>query len=237
MNGFLSTLENVLANSALRTGWGAVPFNGPEAPSFSSAQFENSDDVVHVDPAHPLIPLGHESASAADGSARAELEDWGHDLECAGVPSQNDSGPHDGPADAKLLDCTRDILAFTADNREKIGSGWARLREVLVSLWAVEADGRPLHEDLGTRVGVLDRGDEVFGAENAAIANLAFDFGIPAVREDAVPGEIDDRITSVDFFLPSPRLSGIAGDDLVGPHFAVAPHGVGVPGEDYWLVA
>ena len=57
MYGFLSTLEKVLANSELRTGLGAVPFNGPGCPVVFDAQPEDPHDVVDVDPAHPLIAL------------------------------------------------------------------------------------------------------------------------------------------------------------------------------------
>ena len=89
--GEFGVADRVGRRPVQRSG-GIVVFDG---------QPEDSDDVVDVDPAHPLIALGHESAAAADRSARAELEDRGHDLERAGLRGQHDPGPDDGPADAE----------------------------------------------------------------------------------------------------------------------------------------
>ena len=182
MYGFLSTLENVLANSALRTGLGAVPFNGPAAPVVFDAQSKDPHDVVDVDPAHPLIALGHEPPPLPMGAPGPSLK-IGVMILSAPAPGASTmpvrTTARRTPSD---LDRARHVLAFPADDREKIVAGRARLGELFIALRAVEADRGPLNEDLGTGRGILDRGDQVLRAMDPAIADLALDLGVSSAR-------------------------------------------------------
>ena len=176
----MSTLENVLANSEFRTGLGAVPFNGPVAPSFSTlsrkipAMSSMWIQLIHWSPlatAPPPLPMG------APGT---ELEDRCHDFErtapgASTMPVRTTA--RRTPSDSIER---RHILALAANDREKIVAGRARLGELFVPMRAVEADRGTLHVDLGTRRAFLIAVDQLFGAVDAAVADLALDLGIPA---------------------------------------------------------
>ncbi len=102
---------------------------------------------------------------------------------------------------------------------------------------AVIADRGPLHEDLGTVRGILDRGDQVLRAVDTAITDLAFDLGTPALGKDAVAGQVNDHIAAVNFFLPSTRDGGIARDHLIRPHLGISPDDIGVSGQYHRMMA
>ena len=158
-------------------------------------------------------------------------------LQGARARRQDDPGPDDRPPDAQRLDRARDLLALPADDRQEIVARRARLVELFVALRTVVADRRALDEDLGTRSGLLDRGDQLLGAVDPAVANLALDLRVPAVGEDVVAGQVDDRVAAVDLLLPAARRRRIARDDLVRPHRAVAADLVGIPRQDDRLMA
>ena len=46
-----------------------MPLIGPLASGVLEGQLEEADDVVDVDPAHPLLTLGDRASAAADGRA------------------------------------------------------------------------------------------------------------------------------------------------------------------------
>ena len=84
--------------------------------SIREGQQEDPDDVIDMDPAHPLQAPGHRSATAADRCARAHLEDRSHDGKGPFGRSQNDPDADDGPPDTQLGDRFGGLLPLAADD-------------------------------------------------------------------------------------------------------------------------
>ncbi len=192
-------------------------------------QTNDPDDVVDVDPAHPLTALGEKPPPAANRHAGAQLEDRCHDLQGTRARCEHDPRPDDRPPHTGCLDLFRHVLALPANDRQEITARWARLVELFVAARTVETDRRTLHVNLGTRSCLLDRGDDLLRAVDPAVAELALDLRVPSVGEDVVTGQVDDRITAVDLLLPWAGFRRVASDDLIGPHRGIAADVVSIP--------
>ncbi len=178
-------------------------------------------------------------AAAADRrrAAGEPLEDRRHDAQRPGPFGQHDPGPDDRDADPLRLGGVRRLLPLAADDRHEVGARGALLGQLLVAVRAVVADGRPLDED---RRGLLRLGDgrhEVLGRVDAAVADRPLHGGIPAVGEDVVPGQVDDRVAALEADLPAAGLRRVARDDLEEAHRVLAADGVGAARQDDRLVA
>src|SRR6185369_11979722 len=85
-------------------------------------------------------------------------------------------------------------LPADADFSQEVVAGGRALVELFVAPGTVVADGGSADQCFGSGCGRCQAGDEVFGADDAAIANaLLFLLG-PAARGDGLAGEVENRV-------------------------------------------
>ena len=127
---------------------------------------------------------------------------------------EDHAGANDGEAATQRRGGLGRLLPLPADHAQKVRPGRGVLRQLLIAVRAVVADGRALHEDPGADGGGFDGEDRILGAVNPAIADLPLDLRVPALAEQVVTGQIDHRVTSVDRPFPASADGGISTDDL-----------------------
>src|SRR5512140_1084363 len=123
-----------------RDGRGGRGIERPLEPGVLDGCEEERDEVVAVDPRHPLAP-------ASERSAQAEAEGGEHLRECAALLAEDD--PDAGEDEADSLRCRPASCLLPGDSRrgKEPRSRTARLGQLLVPTVAVEADGRGVDED------------------------------------------------------------------------------------------
>ena len=153
---------------------------------------EHADDVVDVDPAHPL-PAGPEPAGGRCAEERQ------HRRQRAPLPGQDDSGPDDGYA--HLRSPPRQRAKFRFPGLDQVGEEAASLRAVgcqrFVGTVAVEADGGSVHERPQVPAVGQRRLDEPSRSEDPRLEDQALPFVRPSSARDRLAGQMDDRVGSV----------------------------------------
>ena len=93
-----------------------------------------TDDVVHVDPRHPL-------ASMAKAASHAHFEGQEHLVERAAIGRKNDADPKRDDSNSKRSCCVSLLFPGDADVALEAGPGARGLPELFVSPIPIEANG------------------------------------------------------------------------------------------------
>ncbi len=151
---------------------------------------EEGDEVVAVDPRHPLLP-------AAERAADAEPEGEEHLRKRPAPLAEDDPDPRADETDPSGRGAPGRVLPGHRRLGEKAGAGPARLGQLLVPAVPVEADGRSVDEHAGPPLRGPERRADLFGGPGPAPDDPGLRGRGPALG-DRLPGEIDDGVGAVD---------------------------------------
>ena len=157
------TPASVFENSRFVTGFGAAALRVPETSSFSSAQRQQPDLVVAVDPGHVLTAAGERPAGA-------ELEHRQELLQEAAAGIEQEAGAEDGNPEPRSFRDPCGVLPLDDELREPAVPGLGLLVDHRLAVVAVVADGRLADQHARRHRGAVVH--EVLGRAQAAVAHV-----------------------------------------------------------------
>ncbi len=199
---------------------------------------EQVDDVVEVDPAHPLhpragrrpcppLPTGERLPSGRAGpSPRAPPGPGPARRRSGSLPAGTQFGP---PA--------RGVFQFAADDRQEVGARRARPRSTLSSPCARNSRSPTPARTRRAHPGGPGGLDQLLGRVHPAVADLGPDRCVQRSAKTLWPARLTTASDAIDLILPGARYAPGCRDDADAPKLRVAARRIGGPRDDDHLVA